>query len=141
MIYIDKSLSHNEFVLNINNNVRNPFPGQFDVKTVRFTFVHSLSQRTSYENANVWSEDYNIPGLPVAIWGTYNDRFTEFYAENQYLSQLRYDGQYDVTIKNEDGVEIYKGIWMVKGNSELEENPFVEYTSDNDNNISFIYIE
>jgi len=110
MVYIDVTLEANEFWLNINNNARDPFPGDFDVKTIIFTFTHILSDRTQNEPANVWSVDYDIPSLPVAIWGTYNDRYIEFHAEDTYLnSKLPYDGEYKVSIKNEDGVNLYHG--------------------------------
>jgi hypothetical protein len=142
MIYIDVRLEANEFWLNINNNVRDAFPGSFDVKSIIFTFTHILSDRSRNEPANVWSVDYNIPSLPVAIWGTYNNRYIEFHAEDTYLnSSLPYDGEYKVSIKNENNVNLYHGIWKVTGNSETEENPFVQYESDNENNDNYIYIE
>jgi hypothetical protein len=95
MVYIDVRLEANEFWLNINNNVRDAFPGSFDVKTITFTFTHILSDRTTNDTANVWSVDYNIPSLPSAIWGTYNNRYIEFHAEGTYLnSSLPYDGEY-----------------------------------------------
>jgi hypothetical protein len=40
---------------------------------------------------------------------------------------MSYDGEYSVTITNDQQAVLYNGIWKVTGNSEIEENPFVEY--------------
>ena len=142
MVYIDVTLQANEFWLNLNNNARDPFPSDFNVSTIFFSFTHILSDITQREPANVWSVDYNIPNLPSAIWGTYNDRYIEFYAENIYLNtKVPYDGEYKVSITNEDGVNLYHGLWKVTGNSEIEQNPFIQYESNNEDNNSYIYIE
>ena len=140
MVYINVA-QDNEFTLNINNNVRDPFPGDFEVKSISIHFKHILSDRDVIDTANVWSTDVSVEPLPNAIWGTYNDRYIEFLAEQEYLTGLVYDGEYKVSITNEDGVNLYHGIWKITGNSEIEENPFVEYQSDNEDNNSYIYIE
>lgn len=139
MVYIDVT-TNNEWVLNINNNVKDPFPYDTLPPNVTYEFKHILS---SYLSSYVMTIDPPAGHSSVDLgFGVTNGRYTEFYwRQSEVSSTLLYDGEYDITIKNEDNVVLYNGIWNVKGNSELEENPFVEYQSNNEDNETFIYIE
>lgn len=136
MIYIDVT-TNNEFTLNINNNVRD-WLGDSSILT--FTFTHILSNR-------VRTSDAKIDPDPISpdwdeFFGSFNGRYTEFYMVSSLSRQLMgYDGEYNIVIVNDKSEVLYKGIWKVTGNSEAEENPFVEYQSDNEDNTSYIYIE
>ena len=136
MIYINVN-ENNEWVLNINNNVRN-FPSESGCNpcVLQYRFTHILS-----DQLKVGTCELDTTG-PLDFFATWNDRYLETYITSDYIKSLTpYDGEYDVEIRNDQTVILYKGIWKVTGNSEAEENPFVEYQSDNENNDSYIYIE
>ena len=136
MIYIDVT-TNNEFTLNINNNVRD-WLGDSSILT--FTFTHILSNRVRTSDAKI-DPDPISPDLDE-FFGSFNGRYTEFYMVSSLSRQLMgYDGEYNIVIVNDKSEVLYKGIWKVTGNSEAEENPFVEYQSDNEDNTSYIYIE
>lgn len=138
MIYIDVT-TDNEWVLNINNNVKNPFPASNPPANVTYTFTHILSAHLSSYVFTI-NPPAGDPSVDLGFGAT-NARYTEFYwVQSEAASTLVYDGEYDITIKNEDNVVLYRGLLSVNGNSALEENPFVEYQSDNESNNSFIYI-
>lgn len=140
MIYIDVT-SDNEFVLNINNNVRD-FEGLDNLIAMRSTHVLSHTVRT------VNGIPTNGPATaPDWIWGTANARYIEFWMSQEAAAYcFPYDGEYEITFYDTGDIEtaahvLYKGIWKITGNSSAEENPFVEYESDNEDNTSYIYIE
>ena len=140
MIYIDVN-ENSEWVLNINNNVRDPFPQNTpDPAYVVYQFKHILSDRQV--NYLMYIDPPGGHSSVDTAFGVTNGRYTEFYwVQSEIPDTLLYDGEYDVTIKNEDNVVLYNGIWKVTGHSDTEENPFVEYQSDNENNDNYIYIE
>lgn len=132
MIYINVTQT-NEFVLNINNNVRNWLAGG---DSVDFSFTHIMSENLTTQT---------VPIDPIGVYnffGSFNGRYTEFYLSSSTAQTLFiYDGEYSVVIRNDDNEVLYRGIWNVTGNSSIEEQPFIEYQSDNENNSAFIYIE
>lgn len=134
MVYINVNQA-NEFTLNINNNVRDPFPDG----DVILTAVHILSDKTVSQTAKI-DPPAGDPSY-TTFYGNYNARYTEFWI-NMLLSRetFSYDGEYDVTISN--GVQtVYNGIWIATGNSLIEQNPFIQFESDNESNENYIYIE
>jgi hypothetical protein len=138
MVYIDVTTT-NEFILNINNNLRDWYgsSGSPIGASILFTFTHVLSDKTTQTNCIIDP----VSGVYEFVGAT-NGRYTEFYmSSSEAQSYMSYDGEYSVTITNDQQAILYKSIWKVTGNSEIEENPFVEYQSDNENNDSFIYIE
>jgi len=137
MIYIDVT-RENEWVLNINNNVRDF--GGVD-KLIAYRFTHVLSNRKKTVTCPI---DQNPSGFD--LWGVTNARYVEFYLNPNSQWIFPYDGEYSIEIWDPGDVDspfqlLYKGIWKVTGNSAVEENPFVEYQSDNEDNTSYIYIE
>lgn len=133
MIYINVTQT-NEFILNINNNVRDWLASG---DSVNFSFTHIMSDKTTTATAPI-----DPTSGVYDFFGSYNGRYTEFYMNStSSQSLMTYDGEYNVIITNDNSEVLYKGIWKVTGNSEIEENPFVEYQSDNENNDSYIYIE
>jgi len=140
MVYINVTQT-NEFTLNINNNLRDWYgsspTGPIDAVMV-FRFKHILSDKTRISSCIM---DQTTPVNPD-FFGASNGRYCEFYmSASEAESYMSYDGEYLVTIHNDNQQLLYSGIWKVKGNSETEENPFIEYTSDNETNDNYIYIE
>ena len=135
MIYINVT-EDNEFTLNVNNNVRDPFPnGEVDM-----VFKHILSDRSETYTGIKIDPPAGDPST-TTFFGSHNGRYTEFWVKDTIIASLcAYDGEYQVVMTN-DEVVLYRGIWKITGNSEVEENPFIEYQSDNENNDSYIYIE
>lgn len=134
MVYINVTEA-NEFTLNINNNVRTPFPDD----EVILTAVHILSDKTVSQTAKI-DPPAGDPSY-TTFYGNYNARYTEFWMSQALsVATFSYDGEYDVTITNGVGV-LYNGIWVSTGNSEVEQNPFIQYESDNESNQNYIYIE
>jgi hypothetical protein len=141
MVYINTN-TDNEFVLNINNNVRD-FPGGSNPDIISFNFTHVLSNDKRFTTCFV-NPDPITPFVPPVgdFYCATNDRYTEFFMIKALAQGMMiYDGEYEVLIRNSDLVPLYKGIWQVTGNSVVEENPFIEYQSDNEENNSYIYIE
>jgi hypothetical protein len=140
MVYIDVNET-NEWVLNINNNVRDPFPQNTpDPAYVVYRFKHILSDKDV--GYLMYIDPPGGHSSTDVAFGVTNGRYTEFWwNQTEIPGTLVYDGEYDVTITNENNVVLYNGIWKITGNSEVEENPFVEFQSDNEDNNSFIYIE
>ena len=137
MIYIDVTQT-NEFTLNINNNVRDWLG---DSNLLTFIFTHILSGRRVATIAPIDPVPPIDPNYKD-FFGSFNGRYTEFYMTGPAAaSYMIYDGEYDILIRNDNNEILYKGIWKVTGNSSAEENPFVEYESDNEDNRSYIYIE
>jgi hypothetical protein len=134
MVYINVT-QDNEFVLNINNNSRNPFPeDSVDVLSTHILSDHSVN-RTCEINPPSGDPSSDI------FFAVTNGRYSEFWMSRDTASEMFiYDGEYDITITNGNEI-LYKGIWKATGNSEAEENPFIEYTSDNERNDNYIYIE
>ena len=140
MVYINVN-ENSEWVLNINNNVRDPFPKNSPMPpSVVYEFKHILSDRSVFYLMYI-----DPPGGHSSLdtaFGVTNGRYTEFYwKQTEIPFTVIYDGEYDVTIKNEDNVVLYNGIWKVTGHSEIEQNPFIQYESNNEDNNSYIYIE
>jgi len=134
MVYINVT-QDNEFVLNINNNSRSPFPeDEVGVLSTHILSDYSVN-RTCKINPPSGDPSTNI------FFAVTNGRYTEFWMSQTTASEMFvYDGEYDITISNGNEV-LYNGIWKATGNSETEENPFIQYTSDNERNDNYIYIE
>lgn len=136
MVYINVN-EDSEWTLNINNNVREPFPTPDELT---YTFTHILSNRVSTYVMGI-NPPAGSPFLTTAF-GVSNARYTEFWwNQTEIPSTLLYDGEYNVVVRNSSNVLLYTAIWKVTGQSEIEENPFIQYESDNEGNDSYVYIE
>lgn len=112
----------NELVLNINNNSRTNFA------TYTLTFVHTLSQI---------SKSYVIDTSDNTEYGE-NQRYCEIVLDLA-ADDLNYEGQYELTIYGNGSALVYTGLARLDGTS--ENNSFVEFISDNENNEQYIYID
>jgi hypothetical protein len=114
----------NELILNINNNSRIDFSGY------TLTFTHTLSQRV---------KSYNIDKSNPAIYGE-NDRYCEINLNMVgAANDLFYEGQYQLQIFGNGDALVYTALCRVDGGP--EDNDFLSYTSPNENNDAYIYIE
>lgn len=140
MVYITAGQA-NEFSLNVNNNYRDWSAVNSNLSV---EVTHSLSNNLYELNCGVITP--TNPNPDPSFYAAYNPRYMEFYIDTDKTSYLfPWDGQYYVQIKcaTKGGGEavVYNGIFMVSGNSIIDDNPFIEYRSDNDINESVIYIE
>lgn len=123
MLILNKG-RQNELVLNINNNSRQDFV------SYTLTFTHALSQEV---------KSYVIDTSDSAVYGE-NQRYCEIVLNLQTPGQdLNYEGQYQLQIFGDGDKLVYTGLCRLDGTS--ENNSFVSYVSDNEDNENYIYID
>lgn len=115
MVYLENN-STNTLNLNINTSSRDV------VTTYSVILVHNLSQ-----DSTTFSVDTSNPSEYAD-----NDR----YCELVITLSLKYEGEYKMTILSNENDIVYKGIAIVGS----EVNGFITYTSDNEDNSNYIYI-
>lgn len=113
----------NELVLNINNNSRVDFTGY------TLTFTHTLSQNT---------RSYTVSTSNPAQFGE-NDRYCEIILNLTGNGALIYEGQYQLQIFGNGTNLVFTGLARLDGTS--EDNSYIEYISNNEDNESYIYID
>lgn len=121
MLILQKAQS-NELVLNINNNSRTVF------STYTLTFIHILSQET---------KSYIIDTSDNSEFGE-NDRYCEIILDLT-SDDLNYEGQYELYIYGNGTSLVFTGIAELVGNS--ENNSYIQYVSNNEDNSNYIYID
>lgn len=123
MLILQKG-QQNELVLNINNNSRQDFTGY------TLTFVHTLSQE---------EKSYLIDTSNPAQFGE-NIRYCEIILNFQNPGQdLNYEGQYQLQIFGNGTNLVFTGLCRLDGTS--ENNSYVSYVSNNEDNENYIYID
>lgn len=124
MIILEKD-AVNELILNINNNSREDFTSYLLV------FKHILSQKT---------KSYTVDTSDNAVYG-FNNRYCEINLDMTGTEQLQYEGQYELKIYGDGNLSkcVYTMMCRLEGTS--EDNSFIEYVSNNEDNESYIYID
>ena len=121
MIYLNKG-EVNTLALNIINNARPNYSGY------TLTFTHAMSQDV---------KTYLIDTANPAQFN-YNSRYCNVILDLS-TDDMRYLGQYNLTIKGDDIDVVY--INMAHLNGVEETNPFVSYVSPNEDNSNYVYIQ
>ena len=116
MIYLDNN-AFGSIVLNINNNLRTA------PTTYKVTLTHVMSQQ---------SYDYTVDCSNASEY-TSNDRYCTLIVP----IAVQYDGQYQMKIYFNGTTLVYTGIVEIGDVIET----FPEYTSDNEDGESYIYLE